>query len=637
MPDHRAAGFGLRALTLLVASAALARQAECASLVPEGSELVRNVEGLHLLRSVRSGITAFSADFPAALAWAGTPKDWLVILVCAAVLAAASYAISTLARKAAERGELHFGAVARIIVFVLTGSLLQFMLPVPDRTRAVAFVIFTGAAFVWGVAAATNAALRYGFGRSNPLCIAAVCLAAVWILSGYLTLGLLKLSDSSAEAVAAAGMLFWIVLVAISIVILGLVLGIRSRQPDRASRSWRERLENPAAEIVLNEPRWFFGLVLLLIAVVIAARIAREQNGAFAGGAIALQLLGLLPIAISRLLQEERSGVSWRQILARCMSLVTFIAFWVFLAWAVGVNLVDFASERIGERAVRILLDMGIAIAVGFLFWQVASTGLDLLAKAGPSDQPSSRILTFIPLLRAILVFFAVAATGMIILAALGVNIAPLLAGAGIFGIAIGFGSQALVKDVISGVFYLSDDAFRVGEYINVGKAEGTVESLSIRSMKLRHPNGPIFTIPFGEIGVINNQSRDWVMVKLDFLLDFRTDLRVAKQVVKKISKAIEDDPNLGGGLIQPLKFQGVKRMEPYGMVIGTKFMARPGQQYELRREFYARLRDGFVAAGIQFARPRVFVDTANAPDSVDAETLGAAATTVIQPDAEKG
>jgi small-conductance mechanosensitive channel len=155
--------------------------------------------------------------------------------------------------------------------------------------------------------------------------------------------------------------------------------------------------------------------------------------------------------------------------------------------------------------------------------------------------------------------------------------------------------------------------------------------------MKLRHPNGPVFTIPFGEIGVINNQSRDWVMVKLDFLLDFRTDLRVAKQVVKKISKAIEDDPNLGGELIQPLKFQGVKRMEPYGMVIGTKFMARPGQQYELRREFYARLRDGFVAAGIQFARPRVFVDTANAPDSVDAETLGAAATMAVPPDAEKG
>jgi small-conductance mechanosensitive channel len=634
---RRSAGnHSLRALFLLLGFGALARQAECASLVPESSEFVRNVEELHLLRTMQSGMAAFGADLPAALAWAGSSGEWLAILGCAVALVAASYVVSRLAREAAERGDMHLGAMARIIIFVLAGSFFQFMLPVPDRVRAVAFVLFAGAAFVWGVAAATNAALRYAFGRSNLLCAAAVCLAAIWILLGYLTLGLLKLSESSAEAVAAAGMSFWIALVVISVAILGLVLGIRSREPAQPPRNWRGRLENPAAEIVLNQPRWFFGLVLLLIAATVAARIARGENGAFAGGAVALQLLGLLPIAISRLWLEERSGVPWRQIIARCISLVTFIVFWVLLAWAVGIDLVDVASERLGQRAVRILLDIGIAIAVGFLFWQVASAGLDMLAKTGPKDQPASRILTFIPLLRAILVFFAVAATGMIILAALGVNIAPLLAGAGIFGIAIGFGSQALVKDVISGVFYLSDDAFRVGEYINVGKAEGTVESLSVRSMKLRHPNGPVFTIPFGEIGVINNQSRDWILVKLDFLLDFRTDLRVAKRVVKNVSKEIEDDAELSGGLIEPLKFQGVKRMEQHGLVIGTKFTARPGGQYALRREFYERLRDGFAAAGIQFARPRVFVDTAGVPAGTDAKELGAAATTIISDEATK-
>ena len=103
---------------------------------------------------------------------------------------------------------------------------------------------------------------------------------------------------------------------------------------------------------------------------------------------------------------------------------------------------------------------------------------------------------------------------GLMALSALGVEIGPLIAGAGVVGVAVGFGAQTLVKDVISGIFYLLDDAFRVGEYIQSGSYKGTVESFSLRSVKLRHHRGPVYTVPFGELGAVQNMSRDWVIDK---------------------------------------------------------------------------------------------------------------------------
>ena len=112
--------------------------------------------------------------------------------------------------------------------------------------------------------------------------------------------------------------------------------------------------------------------------------------------------------------------------------------------------------------------------------------------------------------------------TILIALSNTGFDITPLLAGAGVLGIAIGFGAQSLVKDVVSGIFFLVEDAFRVGEYLNINETVGTVEKISLRSMQLRHHNGPVHTIPFGEIPKVTNMSRDWVIMKLKWTLPFR-------------------------------------------------------------------------------------------------------------------
>ena len=142
-------------------------------------------------------------------------------------------------------------------------------------------------------------------------------------------------------------------------------------------------------------------------------------------------------------------------------------------------------------------------------------------------------------------------------LSALGVQIGPLLAGAGVVGVAVGFGAQTLVKDIISGMFYLLDDAFRVGEYIMSGSYKGTVESFSLRSVKLRHHRGPLTTVPFGELGAVQNLSRDWVIDKINIGVTYDTDLDKVKRIVKQVSKEIMADPELAPNIIEPLKIAG--------------------------------------------------------------------------------
>ena len=127
--------------------------------------------------------------------------------------------------------------------------------------------------------------------------------------------------------------------------------------------------------------------------------------------------------------------------------------------------------------------------------------------------------------------------TVLSVLAALGVNIVPLLAGASIVGVAIGFGSQTLVKDIVSGAFFLMDDAFRVGEYIEVGDAKGTVEKITVRALFLRHHRGALNILPYGQITRLRNTSRDWMIMILEFRLALETDLRKVKKIIKTIGE----------------------------------------------------------------------------------------------------
>jgi small-conductance mechanosensitive channel len=136
-----------------------------------------------------------------------------------------------------------------------------------------------------------------------------------------------------------------------------------------------------------------------------------------------------------------------------------------------------------------------------------------------------------------------------------------LVGAAGVLGVAVGFGAQGFVRDVIAGMFYLMDDAFRVGEYISAGNYKGTVEGFSIRSVKLRHHRGPVYTVPFSLLGAVQNQSRDWVIDKIAIGVTYDSDLTLAKKLIKQIGLDLAKDPEYAPLILEPLKMQGVDNL----------------------------------------------------------------------------
>jgi small-conductance mechanosensitive channel len=152
------------------------------------------------------------------------------------------------------------------------------------------------------------------------------------------------------------------------------------------------------------------------------------------------------------------------------------------------------------------------------------------------------------------------------------------------------------------------DDAFRVGEYIQGGSYKGTVESFSLRSVKLRHQRGPIFTVPFGELGAVQNMSRDWVIDKLMIGVAYGTDLEKARKLIKDIGKDLAAMPEFAPYVLEPLKMQGVEQFSDYAINIRMKMMTKPGHQFTVRRKALAAINKAFKENGIEFARPTVQV-----------------------------
>jgi moderate conductance mechanosensitive channel len=226
----------------------------------------------------------------------------------------------------------------------------------------------------------------------------------------------------------------------------------------------------------------------------------------------------------------------------------------------------------------------------------------------GAENQTHSRFGTILPLLRAAALATVTGVTLLIGLSRLGIDISPLLAGFGILGLAISFGSQALVRDIVSGIFFIADDAFRVGEYIDTGKLKGTVERITLRSVQLRHQSGLVHTIPFGQISSVTNSSREWATVKFNIRLDRDTDIEVARKTIKRVGLAMAEAPEFAPLMILPLKMQGVAEIDDSAIVMRLKFTSKPDRASWLQREALKRVYAALREAGVIFASNAVTV-----------------------------
>lgn len=317
---------------------------------------------------------------------------------------------------------------------------------------------------------------------------------------------------------------------------------------------------------------------------------------------------------------------------ARILVLFTMLAIFVRL-W--GIDVESITAILVGERIAAALYDISLTLLLTWTLWGVIRISIERRLddeKAatdegeGASDGGGlggTRVQTILPIVRFFVQFTLATMAVLITLSALGVNIGPLVAGAGVVGLAIGFGAQTLVRDVVSGLFYLIDDAFRIGEYVVIDQIRGTVERISIRSFQLRHHNGPVHTIPYGEIRSLTNWSRDWAIMKFELRIPYETDIDMVRKLIKQVGKEMMADPVVGANMLSPLKSQGVNRMDDSALIIRCKFTSVPGQQFLIRREAFTRIQKRFEEKGIHFAPRRVLVESVTPVTAAAAAAAG--------------
>jgi small-conductance mechanosensitive channel len=311
--------------------------------------------------------------------------------------------------------------------------------------------------------------------------------------------------------------------------------------------------------------------------------------------------------------------------------LVALLFFLILRLW--GIDL------PVGRIFTSTALNIMGLLLLGIVVWQFTKARIDRkIREEMPDDDEEmeeggrggSRIGTLLVLLRKFILSVLFVIVSLIILSSLGLDIGPLIAGAGVIGLAIGFGSQTLVRDILSGVFFLVDDAFRVGDYIEAGGIKGMVQHISLRSVKLRHPRGMVYTIPFGDMGAVQNFSRDYIITKLDVRVRYDADIDRIRKIIKKIGKEFEQHEEIGPVLLSPIKSQGVREMDDSAMILRVKFKTPPGEQFVVRREVYRRIQERFREEGIEFAHRNV---TVYLPPEVTGAASAEGAGTGGQPD----
>ena len=316
----------------------------------------------------------------------------------------------------------------------------------------------------------------------------------------------------------------------------------------------------------------------------------------------------------------------------------------ITLAW-IWTDAVE-STPAAAERAMQSATAGAVTLFIAYIIWELlrlaidrhlqpVATGPKLPGTADDDEEaaPASRLQTMLPMLRAALgVIIAVLAV-LIVLSRLGIDTAPLIAGAGVFGLALSFGSQSLVRDIISGLFYMWDDAFRVGEYIDTGRLKGTVETLGIRSLKLRHHNGPLHTIPYGQLGAVTNQSRDYTTLKFNLRFEPGTDVELVRRTAKQIGLAMQESPEIASEVIVPLKLQGIAEVADNAVVLRFKFTARPLKPSWVQREYLKRIYKEFAEKGIAFASGIVMMQTVQSrPMAEDGTTVTEGLAAVPEP-----
>lgn len=415
------------------------------------------------------------------------------------------------------------------------------------------------------------------------------------------------------------------VLIVVPVIAAGQVYAVWHWRHDMAA--WLIGMIRPgsalhALKLSMAESWWVAGLAFYVLSGIAAVVAAVTEHGSAMRSIATVESLLILLLLLEALIHRLSSHLPLEvptvgDVIAGGLRLalrlvVIVVATDAFLIGTFG--LMEPAEWEPYARSVR----MAALSAFGFyMMWRVIRYRMDRYIADNPlptagfdpdadedAPQAASRLRTIMPLLRVVAGISILILGGLLVLSELGINTTPLIAGFSVLGLAVSFGSQSLVRDIVSGIFFLAEDSFRVGEYIDGGKVKGTVEGFSVRSLRLRHQNGQLNIVPFGQITHITNFSRDWTTVKFNLAFMLEIDVELLRKTVKKIGTDMMAEPQFEKELLQPLKMQGLVDIKDASLIIRFKFTARPKNPSMIQRIAIRRMYETLPKLGIHFARP---------------------------------
>ncbi len=372
--------------------------------------------------------------------------------------------------------------------------------------------------------------------------------------------------------------------------------------------------------------------------------------GALLGGTLLRRGVERL-FSLGELMQRRFPGLERRaNRYVAVISVVLNVFVWGFAlivvleAWGVG-TFAFFMTPEGGEVISRFLAVIIVAV-IAAIVWEVGDGLISRTLAKGDEHVLTPRLKTLLPLARNALMVAISAIAVITVLSEIGVNIGPLLAGAGVVGIAIGFGAQTLVKDIITGAFMLFENQFTVGDWIDAGGKSGGVESISIRTVRLRDIDGYVHTVPFGEITALTNMMRDFGYAVIDVGVAYKENTDDVLEVLKQVDAEARQDPELAERLIEEMQIMGVTELGDSAVTLRVRVKTVAGYQWGVRREYLRRIKLKFDEVGIEIPFPHMTVwfgeMKGNVPPPVahvriDAETIPDAPEKESPTDSEDG
>ncbi|KAK42962.1 mechanosensitive ion channel protein MscS [Caballeronia jiangsuensis] len=394
------------------------------------------------------------------------------------------------------------------------------------------------------------------------------------------------------------------------------------------SRSYEQRNTRKAAtetfEVVAS--LWQLPLLLLASASVVATLmgIGTSENVlqmaiATAGLLVIAFFLSAIIVRITRpKSRKPRRQSAYVRRLVKFVGTMIVVGVWlVFLElssrfW--GFSLAHMAEESVAARGITHAVAMIVlTFFVVWLIWILIDTGIQEALRPDATRRggrgPSMRARTMLPLVRNVVFVFLLTVAAIVTAANLGLNVTPLLAGAGVIGLAVGFGAQSLVADLITGLFIIIEDTISVGDSIEVeGGHAGIVESLTIRTVRLRDGQGAIHAIPFSQIKTVKNLSRDFAYAVFEVRVPFSADVDQVTQMIREVGAELMDDFRYRLEMLGPVEVWGLDRFDPNWMVVKGQIKTRPLQQWSVARAFNLRIKRKMDEAGMEIPVPQMHV-----------------------------